>query len=162
MMPLRRRRVRMHSILDSWDAYQRKNFNEPKFLDLPIHVCMLVRLFWDPMDCSPPGSSVHGFFQARILAWVAISFSRGSSWPRDGTWVSCIAGRLLTTWAIREAIHGKRPPTWKSDKFLNLRYLLVFLLTLIFWYSNYLVFYCKNFCISWLPLASSEKSPRII
>ena len=41
--------------------------------------------------------------QARILEWVAISFSRGSSQPRDGTWVSCIAGRLFTTWATREA-----------------------------------------------------------
>ena len=38
---------------------------------------------WDPMVCSPPGSSVHGIFQARMLEWVAISFSRGSSWPRD-------------------------------------------------------------------------------
>ena len=43
------------------------------------------------MDCIPPGSSVHGIFQARILEWVAISFSRGSSWPRDRTWVSCIS-----------------------------------------------------------------------
>ena len=43
------------------------------------------------MDCSLPGSSVHGIFQARILEWVAISFSRGSSQPRDQTWVSCIA-----------------------------------------------------------------------
>ena len=42
----------------------------------------------DPMDCSPPGSSVHGTFQARILEWVAISFSRGSSRPKDQTWVS--------------------------------------------------------------------------
>ena len=47
----------------------------------------------DPMDCSPPGSSVHGILQARILEWVAISSSRGSSQPRDGTWVSCTAGR---------------------------------------------------------------------
>ena len=39
----------------------------------------------DPMDCSPRGSSVHGILQARILEWIAISFSRGSSWPRDGT-----------------------------------------------------------------------------
>ena len=38
---------------------------------------------WDPMDCSPPGSSVHGVLQARTLEWVAISFSRGSSQPRD-------------------------------------------------------------------------------
>ena len=49
----------------------------------------------DPMDCSPPGSSVHGILQARILEWVVISFSRGSSQHRDQTWVSCIAGSLL-------------------------------------------------------------------
>ena len=51
----------------------------------------------DPMDCSPPGSSIHGILQARILEWVAISFSRGSSWPRDWAQVSCIAGRFFTT-----------------------------------------------------------------
>ena len=50
----------------------------------------------DPMDCSLPGSSVRGIFQARVLEWVAISFSRGSSWPRDRTWVSCIAHRRFT------------------------------------------------------------------
>ena len=47
----------------------------------------------DTMDCSLPGSSVHGIFQARVLEWVAISFSRGSSWPRDCTWVSHNVGR---------------------------------------------------------------------
>ena len=56
----------------------------------------------DPMDCSPPGSSVHGIFQAWILEWVAVSFSRGSSWPRDRTRVSCIVGRCFTIWATRE------------------------------------------------------------
>ena len=49
----------------------------------------------DPMDCSPPGSSVREIFQARILEWVAMSFSRGSSQPRDGTQVSCTAGRFF-------------------------------------------------------------------
>ena len=49
----------------------------------------------NPMDCSLPGSSVHGIPQARILEWVAISFSRGSSRPRDRTQVSHIAGRHL-------------------------------------------------------------------
>ena len=57
-----------------------------------------------PMDCSPPGSSVHGIFQAWILEWVAISFFRGSSRPRDWTWVSCIIGRRFTTWATRETL----------------------------------------------------------
>ena len=49
------------------------------------------------MDCSPPGSTVYGVLQARILEWVAISFSRGSSQPRDYTWASCLAGGFFTT-----------------------------------------------------------------
>ena len=57
----------------------------------------------NPMDCSPPGSSVHGILQARILEWVAISFPRGSSQQRDQTWVSWIAGRFFTIWATGEA-----------------------------------------------------------
>ena len=58
----------------------------------------------DPMDCSPPGSSVHGILPARILEWVAMPFSRASSQPRDQTQVSCTAGRFFTIWAIREAL----------------------------------------------------------
>ena len=50
----------------------------------------------NPTDCSLPGSSIRGIFQARILEWVAISLSRGSSWPRDRTPVSCIVGRRFT------------------------------------------------------------------
>ena len=61
-----------------------------------------------PVEYSPPGSFVHGIFQARILEWVAISFSRGSSQPRDQTQVSCISGRFFTTWATREASYFKR------------------------------------------------------
>ena len=49
------------------------------------------------MDCSPPGSSVHGIIQARTLEWVGVSFSRGSSPPRDQTHISCLAGRFFTT-----------------------------------------------------------------
>ena len=56
-----------------------------------------VRLF------ETPGSSVHGIFRARVLELVAISFSRGSSWPRDRTWVSSIADRCFAIWATREA-----------------------------------------------------------
>ena len=58
---------------------------------------------WNPMDCSPPGSSVHEIFQARILEWVAMPFSRGSSQPRDRTLVSCIAGGFSTVWPTRES-----------------------------------------------------------
>ena len=54
---------------------------------------------YDPMDCSLPGSSVHGIFQAIVMEWIAISFSRGSSQPRNWTWVS---HRRLTIWATRE------------------------------------------------------------
>ena len=56
-------------------------------------VAQLCPTLCDPMDCSLSGSSVHGILQARILEWVAISFSRESSQPRDRTRVSCIAGR---------------------------------------------------------------------
>ena len=53
---------------------------------------------WDPIDYSPPGSSAHGILQARILEWVAISSSRGSSWPRDrvyASWGSCSGRQFL-------------------------------------------------------------------
>ena len=56
------------------------------------------------MDCSPPDSCVHGISQARVLEWAAISFSRGSSWPKNWSQVSCITGRFCTDWAMREAL----------------------------------------------------------
>ena len=72
--------------------------------------CVLVTQWcptlYDPMDYISPGSSVHGNLQARLLEWVAISFSRASSRPRAQTWVSFIAGRFFTVWAIREAPEG--------------------------------------------------------
>ena len=61
--------------------------------------CLTLRPY---MDYSLPESSIHGIFQARVLEWVAISFSRRSSWPRDWTRVSRIAGTRFTIWAIRE------------------------------------------------------------
>ena len=82
----------------------------------------------DPMDCSPPGSSVHGIFQARLLEWVAISFSSRSSQPRDRTRVSHMAGRRFTNYIlIREYL-----PTLKSwGYFLHLQNIL-FLFSLTF------------------------------
>ena len=71
-----------------------------------VYVCVLVAqsclTLCDPMDCSPPGYSVLGILQARILEWVAIPFSRGSSRLSDWTQASCIAGRFFTIWATRE------------------------------------------------------------
>ena len=58
----------------------------------------------DPMDCRPPGSSVHGILQARLLEQVAIPSSRGSSELVDWTWVSCAAGRFFTIWATRGSL----------------------------------------------------------
>ena len=63
-----------------------------------------------PVDYSPPSSSVHGILQARILGWVAISFSRGSSWPRDRTQVSHIAGRHFNLCTTREALGNALVP----------------------------------------------------
>ena len=63
---------------------------------------------WDPMDCSSPDSSVHGIFLARILEWVATSFSRGSSWPRDRTHVPCVlphCKQVFYRWTTREALN---------------------------------------------------------
>ena len=60
---------------------------------------------WDPMDCNPSGSSAYGILQARILEWIAIPFSRGYSWPRDRTHISCspcMAGKFFITSATRE------------------------------------------------------------
>ena len=75
----------------------------------------------DPMDCSPPGSSVHEIFQARILQWVAISYSRGSSWPRDQTCIPCISciGRQIlhhcATWKNYDFIRKSRNCVWASS-----------------------------------------------
>ena len=67
----------------------------------------------DPMDYSPPGSSVYGILRARIPEWVAMPFSRVSSRPRDWTWVSSTVGRVFTIWATWEA--RKLGEGWKVD-----------------------------------------------
>ena len=70
-----------------------------------------VRLFVTPQtDCILPSSSVHGIFQARILEWIAISLSRGSSWPRDWTLISHFVGRCFTVWATREVPYDPAIP----------------------------------------------------
>ena len=74
----------------------------------------------NPVGCSPPGSSVHGILQARILEWVAMASSRGSSQPRDQTHIPCIsctAGGCFTCWATREAQNGGRRAGLNQLKF---------------------------------------------
>jgi len=65
------------------------------------HCCIWL---FNPMDCDPPGSSVHRISQARILEWVAVSFSRGSSQSRDWTHVSYIERKIIYHWATREPL----------------------------------------------------------
>ena len=63
----------------------------------------------DPMECSPPVSSVQGILQARILEWAAMPSSGGSSWPRDPIQASVSAGRFFTIWTTRDAYHWSGP-----------------------------------------------------
>ena len=80
-------------------------FLSQRFLNSCVCVCVWLSqvCVCDTMDCNLIDSSVHGILQIRILKWVAIPFSRGSSWPRDQTRVSCIAGKFFTVWVTREA-----------------------------------------------------------
>ena len=85
----------------TWEAlyiyiYRERESRESEVTQSCLTLC-------DPVDCSLPGSSIHGILKARILKWVAISFSRGSSRSRNRTPISHIAGRRFTLWATREA-----------------------------------------------------------
>ena len=86
------------------------------FLIQAVHSCLCLvaescLTLCDPMDCSPPSSSVVGIIQLRTLEWVAISFSRVSSQPRNQTGVFCIAGGFFSSWAIRVAPIQAECPT---------------------------------------------------
>ena len=101
---------------DSWSELQTQDSWALTCLDTCLY-CLKVKVRgaqsrstpYDPMDCSSPGSTVRGISQARILDWVAISFSRGSSWPRDLTHVSLIAGRFFTVWVCTAYLHQIYP-----------------------------------------------------
>ena len=84
-----------------WILWGDKNLKSSCQLRLAIQLCPAL---CDLINWSPPGSSVHGILQARILEWIAMPSSRGSSQPRDWTRVSHIVGRFFTIWATREAL----------------------------------------------------------
>ena len=90
-------------IFDSCITLLQKSFQASFKRKLCVLITQSCPILCDPMNCSLPGSSVHGILQARILEWVTISFSRGSSRPRDWTRVSGIGGRRFNLWATREA-----------------------------------------------------------
>ena len=125
------------------------------------------------------GSSVHGILQARILEWVAISFSRGSSWCRDWTRVSRVAGRFVTIWATGKLHYGISVLIKRE-----LRELAASLLLCAIWRYNEKMVICKPwigpsartwpwwqpnfrlpasgtdiFCLSWSPSSKKEKTP---
>ena len=102
----------------------------------------------DPVDCSPPGSSVYRIFWARIVQWIAISFSRGSSRPRNWTKVFCIAGRFFTYWARREA--------WYIAYLFTMTYIVGNILSVFLWYNQlammYFSYYILVSSVCWYPL----------
>ena len=110
----------------------------PSFWPLKIYnVCVYTQscpTLCDPMDCSPPGSSVHGNLQARIVVWVAIPFSMGSSQPRDWTWVSCITGRFFAIWATSETRYSHRR-NWRLH--LDLDLVCSFCTRILSWENNW-------------------------
>ena len=89
-------------------VFSSTSIQKHQFSDVGVHMCVCAvaqscLTLCDPINYSPPDSSVCGILQVRTMEWVVISFSRGSSQPRDWTQVSCIAGRFFTIWATREA-----------------------------------------------------------
>ena len=87
--------------------YKQKPSSMPQF---GVCVCVFVTqscpILCDPIDCSPPGSSVHGILQARTVEWAVFSYSRGSFQTRAWTQVSCTESRLFTIWATRADLHS--------------------------------------------------------
>ena len=83
--------------------HRTKDIAEVRVLVTQLCLTLCNPIDFNPMDCSPPGSSVHGILQAKTLEWVLIPVSRESSPPKDRTPVSCTAGRFFTVWASREA-----------------------------------------------------------
>ena len=82
--------------------------------ELRVHarLIQLCSTLCDPMDCSPPGSSVHGILRTRILQWVYISSSRGSSWPRDQ---ACVSISCIGSWVFYYLCHPWRPISGQID-----------------------------------------------
>ena len=98
-----------------------RNINNLRYADACMHAMslQLCPILCNTMDHSPPGSSVHGILQAKILEWVAISFSRGSSCPRNQTLVSYIS--CVGRWVLTQVPSGKpdlqlTPPKWQKVK----------------------------------------------
>ena len=115
----------------------------------------------DPIDCSLSGSSIHAIFQARVLEWIAISFSRGSSRPRNRTRVSRIAGRRFTIWATREAHVSKVKSLLFNMLSRIVRKLIPVFKSLNLWYFV-IAAQLKLFTTDWVlnPCAGTQPQPK--
>ena len=108
--------VGLHRVRHNWRDLAAEAVHEFESENISLQSCLTL---CDSMDCSRPGSSVNGILQAGILEWVALSFSRGSSWPRDQTRVSCIVGRFFTIWGTRENPHEFEAPIKHPSEDVN-------------------------------------------
>ena len=91
------KKLKLNSCMKTYKTFQKESETEVAQLCPTLHNCM---------DCNLSGSFVHGIFQARVLEWFTISFSRGSSQPRDGTRFSCILGISFTIWTTRPSTNN--------------------------------------------------------
>ena len=112
-----------YSDIKAKETIRKKTVRQHKYINIShlmqVCACSVTELcltLCEPMDCSPPGSSLPGIFQARILEWVAISFSKGSSQPRNWTQVSCIGSQILSHWATREPQYRCKNPQQNISK----------------------------------------------
>ena len=120
-------RVRHDWVTELNSGKEHRASRKKKKIELPLPACLVTQAclnLGDPMDCILPGSYIHGISQARILEWVAISFSRGSCPPRGWTHVSCIVGRLFTIWATTDyqrtiILPNNSTPQYISEKTLT-------------------------------------------
>ena len=133
--------VTSYNVSNSYRTFKMCQFlsrSVPFELESESEIVQSCPTLFDPMDCSQSGSSVHGVVQARVLEWVAISFSKGSSRPRDRSWVSHIVGRCFTVRATREAeledvlkcLPGSKAESWFHDTELRFQYHV-----LVGWYN---------------------------
>ena len=117
--------LRIVSLLKNYFTWERgmNRWSTGNFKSNGTLLCVCAQLLqlcptlWVPMDCSSPGSSIHGILQARILGWIAISFYRGSSWSRDKTCVLCLSDGFFTSEPPGKPMKHQRCP--KTQKMIR-------------------------------------------
>ena len=130
-----------------------------KWIKVKMSVTQSCPALCDPMDCSLPGFSILGILQVRILGCVTIPFSRGPSQPRDQTWVSCIAGRFFTVWAIRWVSFNYWNKYFSSNYFsIRSKYTISFCEAVMFEYGSKKSVYLNHILYAILSMPRSYGS----